>query len=373
MSRPRKNPALLQVPLYVAGKSSREAAERSGVRHAQKMASNENPLGASPLALIAMQRALADAHLYPAGAERDLCFQLAAFHGSGLDEHHFLIGNGATDVLRLIAQCFIFDGGEAIMGRLSFPMYRILTLMFGGESILAEPTPTWDLDLDAMASQVGEETRIIWLCSPNNPTGLILTDEEVRRFLGRLPEHVIVVIDESYFDFVESPQAVNAAALVREFPNLISVRSFSKTAGLANLRIGYGIAQPEWVDYLRHARPPFNTGAPVMQAAAAGLQDTAFRERSRELVIQERNELYRALADLGVQVLPSQANFLLLMEVPGGGEVFAESLLQLGYIVRPMGAFGMPDAVRVSVGTHQQNNEFLGAIRTLLIEAVAGE
>lgn len=373
MKPPSRNPHLLQVPLYVAGKSTREATEGAGVRGAVKLASNENPLGPSPMAVKALREAAAKAHRYPGGAERDLIERLAEFHGGGLTEANFLVGNGASDLLRLVAQAFLFDGGSASMSGVTFPLFKIMTTMFGAQPVERGPLPNWQLDLAGMARDADEDCRIVWLCSPNNPTGLTLSDRDVRSFIADLSEHVLVVLDESYADFVSDSSAVNGLGLVRSGLNVIAVRSFSKCAGLANLRVGYAVASPDTIEYVKRARPPFNTGGPALIAARASLEDSEHWRRSKELIREERDYLERSLREIELRPLSSQASFVLLPEVPGGGKQFADRLLQSGFIVRPMGGFGVPEGVRVSVGTHAQNERFVAAVQRLLSESMTLE
>ena len=358
----RLSPQLLKIPLYVAGKSSEEVREDLELEEVIKLASNENPLGPSPKAVAALQQALAQAHRYPGISERELRRQLAAHHGHGLTPGHFIIGNGGTDVLRMIAQAFVFDGGDTVMGQVTFPLYRLLTTMFGGDSVEVEAGADLALDLPAMARAAGEDTRILWLCSPNNPTGLVLSRAEVDSFLGRLPGHLVVVFDESYRDYVTQPDAVDSLGYVLEGRPVIAVRSFSKLAGLANLRVGYGVARPDIIEYLQHTVLPFNTGGPAIRAAMAGLEDRAHRQASLALVTRERDFLLAGMTELGLSCLPGQANFLLAYDVPGGGQAFSERLLQRGIIVRPMGGFGLPGAIRVRVGTRPDNERFLAAL-----------
>ena len=367
MSEPTPNPYLLQVPLYIAGKSPEEAREALGLNDVLKLASNENPLGPSPMAVAALQGALAEAHRYPGIAERDLRRRLAIHLGRGLSENHFIIGNGATDVLRMIAQTFIFGGGETVACRVSFPLFGLLPTMFGGKPILIDPAEDYSIDLNGVLGAVTQDTRIVWLCSPNNPTGIVLTARSVEALLAELPQGVVVVMDESYCDYVDDPSAVDAIEHVRRGSNLIAVRSFSKSAGLANLRVGYGIARPELIEYLMHAVLPFNSGAPAIQAASASLDDLDYHSQSRQLIQEERAFLFRALTGLGLRAIASQANFVLAVGVPGGGQWLADQLLRTGVIVRPMGAFGLPDAIRVSVGRREQTERFLAALKGILV------
>ncbi|MFV1858042.1 MAG: histidinol-phosphate transaminase [Anaerolineales bacterium] len=360
------NPQLLRVPLYVAGKSAEEVREELGLEEVVKLASNENALGPSPKAVAALLESIQHAHRYPGIAERELRRRLADYHGAGFTDKHFIVGNGGTDVLRMIAQAFIFEGGESIMGRVTFPLYGLLTTMFGGTSIKVDPAEGYALDLPAMAEAVGPDTRLVWFCSPNNPSGLIIEQSEADAFLDRLPDHVVAVFDESYCDYVTDAAAAQSTHYVLEGRPVVVVRSFSKSAGLANLRVGYGIAHPGLIEYLLHTVLPFNTGGPVIQAAMASMKDHDFQERSRKLVEEEREFLFSRLGNLGLIAHPSQANFIFVTDVPGGGGAFAEKMLHTGVIVRPMDAFGQPNGVRVTVGTREQNERLLKAVSETL-------
>jgi len=371
MNGPRLNPKLLRVPLYVAGKCPEQVCQELGLSEVAKLCSNENPLGPSPMAVAALRDALSQAHFYPGIAESELRRRLVTYHRNGLTEQHFIVGSGATDVLRMIAQAFIFDGGESIMDRVTFPLYALLTTMYGGDAVKVDPRSDYRSDLSAMADAVTPETRIVWLCSPNNPTGLTLSQAEVDEFIEWLPEHVIVVFDEAYHDYVTDPSYVDSLQYVRQGHNTIVVRSFSKISGLANLRVGYGVAHPDLTEYLMHTVLPFNTGALAIVAATASLDDHAFQQRSRALVQRERAFLYASLSEMGLTCLPSQANFLLVLDPPLDASVLVDALLQNGIIVRPMGGFGLPNAFRVTVGLRKQNERFLAAVRMTMAEAVA--
>jgi len=346
------NPQLLQVPLYIAGKCPEQVRQELGLSDVLRLCSNESPLGPSPMALAALRNVLAEVNRYPGTAEYELRRKLVTYHGDGLTEQYFIIGNGATDVLRMIAQAFIFDSGESVVGRVTFPLYALLTTMYGGRVIRVDPRPDYHSDLPAMADAVTAQTRIVWLCSPNNPTGFVLSQQAVDEFIERLPEHVVVVFDEAYRDYVTDPDYADSLRYVRQGRDVIVVRSFSKSSGLANLRVGYGIAHPDLIEYLLHTVLPFNTGALSMVAAAASLDDHVFHRRSRELVQQERAFLFARLSEMGLTCLPSQANFVLVVDPPASAPALV----------------GLPNAFRVTVGLRRQNEWFLAAMRQALAE-----
>jgi len=363
MNEPRFNPNLLKVPLYIGGKSIEAVKEELGLETVVKMASNESPIGPSPKAVAAAREALAGAHRYPGIGERNLRRKLATRLGRGLTEDNIVIGNGGTDVLRMIAQAFLFDGGNTIMCRASFPMYRIATDTFGGETRQVEPTADLRHDLAAMADRIDDDTRLVYLCSPNNPTGHIITQAEADEFMARIPPHVVAIFDESYCDFVTEPNYADSLAYVAEGRHALVVRSFSKSAGLAGLRCGFVVGQQELADYVRHAQLPFHTSDVVLAAASASLDDVDFLGKIRKAVVNGRAFLRRAICELGLTCLPSQANFVTILDPPLGANELADALLRRGYIVRAMGAFGLPNGVRVSVGSQEENEGFVAVLR----------
>ena len=363
----RLNPSLLKVPLYIAGKSVAEVQEELGLDDVLKLASNENALGPSPLALAAAQQALAEAHRYPGLADRDLRRRLGPLTQPGFTEQHVIVGNGATDLIRLITQAFIFDGGEMVTCSITFPLYHICATMFGGTPVRVPPAANLGFDLPAMAAAIGPDTRLLFICTPNNPTGLICRQPEVDDLLRQVPEQVVVVFDESYRDFADDPALPDPTRYVAEGRNVIVIRSFSKSAGLANLRVGYAIARPDLVEYLHRAQPPFNTGTPALVAAAASLDDQAYFERSRRLVRDELLRLYAALDALDLCYVRSQANFVLITNLPVDGHTLAERLTHRGVIVRAMGGWGLPAAIRVTVGTPEHNQRFAAALGAELV------
>lgn len=366
ITRLRLNPNLLKVPLYIAGKSVEEVQEEYGLDDVVKLASNENAFGPSPLAIEAARHTLNEAHRYPGLADRNLRRRLGPLSHPNFDERSIITGNGATDLIRMIVQAFIYDGGEMITCRVTFPMYHISTTMFGGTPTLVPPTPGLRFDLCAIAEAITANTRLIFICTPNNPTGMICRSGEVEDFMRRVPDGVVVVFDESYRDFVEDPDYPDPCNYVAAGRNVIVIRSFSKSAGLANLRVGYAIAQPELIEYLCHAQIPFNTGALALVAARASLDDQDYLERNRSHVREERAYLYAALDALDVAYVHSQANFIMIADLPMDGQLLSEKLIQQGVIVRPMAAWGLPNAIRVTIGLHEHNERFVVALRTVL-------
>jgi len=383
MNGPRFNQKLLQVPLYIAGRSVDEVKEELGLSHITKLASNENPLGPSPAAVQAASAMLQQAHRYPGVLERDLRRKLArrcsqkpaAMRGATgrsplvrLEADGVVIGNGGTDVLRLITQAFVFDGGNTVMSRVSFPMYRILTTMFGGEPRIVEAGPEGTHDLDAMLEMIDDDTRVVFLCSPNNPTGQVIMDDDARAFVERVPERVVVVFDESYFDYKVDAAAVRSIGFIGEGRNVISVRSFSKTGGLANLRLGYMYAPARLANYVEHAKVPFHVGDVALAAAMASLDDDSYLEEQIRAVEAGRTYLVEAIRALGLDCMESQANFVLFFTGDGQGAGIVEELLRSGFIVREMTPFGLPDAIRVTVGRPVENSGFVTALEQVMAQ-----
>lgn len=362
MTRPRLDPRLQSIPPYVAGRSIKEVADETGFSEVIKLCSNESPIGPSPLALDAARRALNDAHRYPGTQVRDLRQKLARRLGHELDEDNIIICNGGADALRLLTQVFVFDGGNTVVSRTTFPLYRILTTTFGGEVRVVDPAPDYRHDLDAMASHIDTDTRLIYLCSPNNPSGHVITRTEAARFLERVPDRVVVIFDESYVDFATDPECVDSLAWIQAKRNVFSVRSFSKSAGLANLRVGYLVGTHDLVAYARRAQLPFNGGDVALAAASASLDDEAFQRRIRETVWQGRSYIGAALRRMHIKYLDGQANFVTIIDPPPDAETLARLLLQQKIVVRLTAPFGLPNGIRVSVGTMPENQALVEAL-----------
>jgi len=370
MQNIRLNPNLLNVPLYVAGKPIEEVQEEYGLTEVVKLASNENPLGLSPIARAAFEHALDDAHRYPAMGDRNLRRKLAALynaqHNAEFTPDNFLTGNGISDVLRMIAESFIFDGGEMVICSATFPLYRILTTQFGGKTV-AVPHKHYHHDLPAMLDAITPDTRLVILCNPNNPTGTLISRDHVDEFMARVPPHVVVVFDESYYEIVEDPRYSNAAEFIKQGRDqVLLLRGFSKVHGMANLRLGYALGTRAMIEYLHHAQITFNTGDPVFYAAMAALDDHAHIEAVRALIATEKHYLYEGLADLDLTFIPTAANFILIVDLPREAKYLYDQLLRRGVITRVPAGFGLPDAIRVSIGTHQENERLLCALKDVL-------
>jgi len=347
---------------YKPGKPEAEVQRELGLDKVVKLASNENSLGPSPKAVAAIREALGDVFRYPEGSGYYLVLALADKFGLSFD--NIILGNGANDLVELVVKTFAGPGDNVVSGHPSFIMYEIAARIMDAE-YRAVPLRENRFDLPAVADAADERTKVVFIANPNNPTGTIVTRAEVDDFLGKLPPHVLVVLDEAYFDFVTAEDYPDSLDYVREGRPVMTMRSFSKNYGLAGLRLGWGAAVPEIVSAMHRIRQPFNANRLAQVAGVAALADDEHLAASRKLVVEGRAQLYAGLDRLGVEYVPSEANFVL---VDLGGEampVFQE-LLQLGVIVRPMAGWGLPNALRVSVGTAAENEVFLQALATVL-------
>lgn len=354
---------------YTPGKPIDELEREYGVSDSIKLASNENPLGASPDAIAAVRAALEDVWLYPDANGFHLKSALAERHGVSTD--CITLGNGSNDVLVFLAQVFLQPGLQSLFSQYCFAVYPIATQMVGAEAVvapaLAEDHPAMPLghDLRALYERVGPDTRMVWIANPNNPTGTWLDGNRVQDFLASLPGHVICVVDEAYTEYAESGALGDASQWLERFPNLVVTRTFSKAYGLAGLRVGYALSNPGIADLLNRVRPAFNVNSLALEAARAALNDQEFIRRSREMNSAGMVQLREGLAELGAAVIPSAANFVLARFDRPGAEL-NEALLRLGVIVRPVGNYGLDNYLRITVGTAAQNRRLLKALGEIL-------
>jgi len=362
-------PGVRELKPYTPGKPIDELEREYGVSDSIKLASNENPLGASPDALAAVRSALDDVWLYPDANGFHLKSALAEHHGVSTD--CITLGNGSNDVLVFLAQVFLQPGLQSLFSQYCFAVYPIATQMVGAEAVVApalpEDHPAMPLghDLRALYERVGPSTRMVWIANPNNPTGTWLDGKRVQDFLASLPGHVICVVDEAYTEYAESDQLGDAALWLERFPNLVVTRTFSKAYGLAGLRVGYALSNPGVADLLNRVRPAFNVNALALVAAHAALGDQAFIARSREMNSAGLMQLRQGLCDLGADVIPSAANFVLARFDRAGADL-NEELLRKGIIVRPVGNYGLANHLRITVGTESQNRRLLKSLAEIL-------
>lgn len=351
---------------YVPGKPVEELERELGIQGSIKLASNENPLGVSPRALEAMTRALSATHLYPdAGAWR-LRERLAGLHGVGMDE--IVLGNGSNEVLTMLCRVFLRPGLNAVVSRYAFVAYRVV-VGAQGAGLVEVPAAGFGHDLPAMADACNADTRLLFVANPNNPTGTMNTVDELRALLRAVPPHVVVVIDEAYFEYVDRPDYASAMTLRDEREHVVVTRTFSKAYGIAGVRVGYGVMRPAVADLLQRIREPFNANTLAQEGALAALDDTGFLQESVATNRTERTALHARLEALALEPVPSEGNFVLFRS-PIGGPALYERLLHRGVIVRPLQPYGMQDHIRVTVGTPAENARFIDAL-TAVLEAGA--
>ena len=350
-------PYIRELAPYVPGKPIEEV-ERELNMHAIKLASNENPLGASPLAIAAAQKALAASNRYPDGSGFYLREALAKKHGIPVES--IILGGGSTELIDLSARIALVPGDCGVTSYGSFPLYYI-AIRATGASFLDVPMRDYQFDLEAIARDLPEETKLIFLANPNNPTGTMFSADNLDTFLARVPEHILVVLDEAYYDYVDDPNYSRSIDVVRGGRNLIVLRTFSKVYGLAGLRIGYGIGPAALLAEMNKIRGPFNTSGVAQAAASAALDDTEHVRRSVESNRAGLAQMASGLHSLKIKFVPSVANFLLVI-FGTDTEPLVEELLKHGVIVRPMRWMGFPMALRVTVGTHEENEKFLRAL-----------
>jgi len=353
---------ILEIEPYPPGKPIKEVERELGIEEAIKMASNENPLGPSPKAVEAMKQALPEVNLYPDGNAYYLKKVLAAYLEVG--EGNIILGNGSDEIIRVIVETFLNEGEEAIMGEPAFLIYRLAVKIMKGQSRLV-PLKDFTHDLEAMARAINERTKLIFIANPNNPTGTMVTVEEVDSFMKEVPEDVIVIFDEAYYEYIERDDFPRTIDYLKEYRNVITLRTFfrtfSKIYGLAGLRIGYGIAGEELIGGMNRVRQPFNTNSLAQVAALAALGDREYVRKSREVTRAGKTFLYEELDKLKISYVSSEANFV-LVGVNEDGKVVSRKLMEEGIIVRPMGMYNLPEFIRVTVGTEEQNKKFIKAL-----------
>lgn len=355
---------------YQPGKPISDLARELGLDPAEiiKLASNENPLGPSKKAIAAAERALTDLCLYPDGNGFDLKQKLSARLGVGADQ--ITLGNGSNDVIEVIARCFAGADSEIVFSQYAFAVYPLVTQAIGAKAV-AVPARDWGHDLDAMAAAVTEHTRLVFVANPNNPTGTVHNSGAIEAFLGKIPEDVLVVLDEAYCEYMTGEKDPDGVALLTRFPNLIVCRTFSKAWGLAALRVGYSVSSPAIADVLNRVRQPFNVSSVALAAATAVLDDEDYLQRSRDANTYGLRQLEQAFDQMGLRYIPSSGNFVAVEVGPQAMGVY-QVLLAHGVIVRPVAGYGMSNHLRVSVGLPAQNEQFIDALSKALAAAGQG-
>ena len=345
-----------QLHPYSPGKPVEELERELGIGNAIKLASNENPLGCSPRALGVLAEASEHLELYPDANAYYLKQQLA--QKLGVEQDQITIGNGSNDVLDLVARSFLDASTEAVFSQYAFMVYGMVTQACGAKASIAPAlgpgsASPYGHDLDAMAALINDKTRLVFIANPNNPTGTWLQADELRRFVERVPEHIAIVVDEAYFEYVELQQYPDTLQWLGQFPNLIVTRTFSKIYGLAGLRVGYSVSSTELCGLFNRVRQPFNGNSLGLAAAQAALEDDDFVAQSRASNARGLRSMQQWFAQRGIDYIPSAGNFLTVRFGANSPQIY-QQLLQRGVIVRPVANYGLPEHLRISVGTEPQ-------------------
>lgn len=353
---------ILKVKPYTPGKPIQEVKRELGVPRVIKLASNENPLGPCPRAVQAIRDYAPQVHLYPDGG----CYYLKKDLAShvGVDPDNIIVGNGSDEIVSMIARVFIQKGDEAIMGDPSFLMYKIDTKLSQGK-IIPVPLDNFKINVSGMIKSITPKTKLIFISNPNNPTGTIISKEEMQKIIEAIPPEVLVVCDEAYYEYVDEQGYPDTLFRVKEGKNVIILRTFSKIYGLAGMRVGYGIARKGIVSILNRVRPPFNVNSLAQVAARASIQDKEHIKKSKILVREGKEFLYAELRKLGIPFVPTQANFILIKTGEKTKNIVL-ALLNKGIIVRSMEAYNLPHYIRLTIGRREENETFVRELKHVI-------
>jgi len=357
-------PGVQKLSPYVPGKPVDELARELSLNPANivKLASNENPLGPSPKVLEAIQRELPELTRYPDGNGFALKSSLATRYDVALEQ--VTLGNGSNDILEMVAHAYLAPGLNAVFSAHAFAVYPIATQAVGAQGKVV-PAKDWGHDLEAMLAAIDEQTRVVFIANPNNPTGTWFGPEALQRFLKQVPEKVLVVLDEAYIEYAEGDELPDGMQFLADYPNLLVSRTFSKAYGLAALRVGYAISSPAIASVLNRVRQPFNVNSLALSAACAALADEDYLTRSRQVNTLGMRQLEEGFRALGLEWIASRGNFI-AVDFGRDAAPINQALLHEGVIVRPVAGYGMPTFLRVSIGTEQENARFLEALRGVL-------
>lgn len=353
---------ILSIKPYVPGKPREELEREYGIADSIKLASNENPLGPSPIAVQAIKRAVSNLNRYPDGSGHDLITKLS--ENLGVSAGNIVLGNGSDEIVGMLTCALLKSGDEAILPRPSFLIYDIMVRCVGATPVYV-PLRMLAIDLDDIKDRITSRTRMVFICNPNNPTGTIVLKGEFENFLENIPRQVVVVVDEAYIEFVRNQNCVRSIDYLGADRTIVTLRTFSKAYGLAGLRIGYGVMPEEIVGLLNRVRQPFNASSLAQAGAIAALKDKAFLKKTIKLIHAELDFLCDSLDRLGVKYFPTQANFFLIDVEKDADEVF-ESMLRQGVIVRSMTSYGYPNYIRINAGLHEENVRFIKALEKVI-------
>jgi len=354
---------ILDIKPYQPGKPIDEVKRELGLKQVIKLASNENPFGPSPKVLAAINKAALSVNRYPDAGCFYLRQELSRQLGCG--QNQLIFGNGSDEIIVMALRAFAEKGDEIVIAQPSFLIYEIAGQVVGA-TIKAVPLKDFYYDIEAMAKAVTRKTKVVIIGNPDNPAGTFVSTEKLVKFLRSIRRDILVMLDEAYFEFVTAKDYPNSVKLLAEFKNILVTRTFSKLYGLAGLRVGYGIAAPEVIDILNRIREPFNVNSIAQAAALACLKDPAYYRRVAKMVESERQIIYRELRQLGLKIIESATNFILVNVGQQTGKDISSALLNRGIIVRDMGFWGLPNYIRVTIGEAQENKAFLRALKSIL-------
>jgi len=357
------NKGISSLTPYQPGKPVEELERELGITSSIKLASNENPLGPSPKAMQVIRDAISNLHIYPDGG----CYELkqALAKHLSVDTKQLTIGNGSENILEIIGKAYLHAGDSAVISQYAFLTIPLIIQSFGA-TINTAPAVNWGHHVENMVNAIDDKSRMIFLVNPNNPTGTYTNKTDFTKFMNAVPQHIIVVLDEAYSEYITESDYPDALAYLPHHPNLIISRTFSKAYGLAGLRIGYAISSPEIADILNRARLPFNVNTLAAKAAAAALGDTEYVHKTVSLNRSGMQQMVTGLQKLKLDYIPSLANFVTI-DVHDGPAVYQQLLLE-GVIVRPLKAYDMPRHIRVTIGTEEQNQRFLTTIEKVMLQ-----
>jgi histidinol-phosphate aminotransferase len=355
------SPQLREITVYQPGKPIEETARELGLDPSAivKLASNENPLGPSPKAMEAMRDALEKAHLYPDGSGFCLCKAVAT--KIDLAPENVILGNGSNEVLEFLGHAFLNPGDDVVTSQYAFVVYKLIATSFGARTIEV-PSPDYQQDLDGMLAAITAKTRLVFVPNPNNPTGTLLSQRAIDHFMSRISKNVIVVFDEAYFEFLDHPP--DTLQFVREGRNIVVLRTFSKIHGLAGLRIGYAVGPADLIEVLHKTRQPFNVNSIAQIGALEALDDGEHQRETKRVIDEGRAYLHEQFGKMKISFVPGTANFVMVNV--GDGHAIFEKLLRQGIIVRPLKGYSLPEWIRVSVGTMEENKKLIAALKEVM-------
>ena len=353
---------VLNTDKYVAGKPISEVKRELGLEEVIKLASNENPIGCSPKVKEAIKSLLDDTSLYPDSGSFELKSSIAKKFN--VSNNQIFCGAGSDSLIKVLCNTFLNEGEESIMAEVTFPRYESNTKLMGAECVKI-PMKNNGLDIEKMVDAITDKTKIIWFCNPNNPTGNIFTKEELMKVLDRIPSNVIIVMDEAYVEYVESNDFPNSFELLPKYSNMIILRTFSKAYGLASLRCGYGIASEDMVQYINRVVNPFDVSLYAQVGATAAINDDDFLKRVLDTNREGKEYLYKEFEDMGLTYIDTHTNFI-MVDLNRDDKPIFDALLKKGIIIRPGFLLGMPNWLRITIGTMEENKKFIQAMRELI-------